>query len=287
MAVEIRALFAACFVGGRRGIGCAAEAHQTVLVQGDVLLFEHAVEVAHIGADEGVVFTGHGAGFVDDDSHVQRGGGMQYAAHQGRTDDAREQGRFEVHVKLRSYARQEDADFRYGSTSTTPALIGRQLVEKADSRFRWAGLSFSGSTGAGADSGSVCIYFQLYGHADAGPQGPGTGGGRNQSSWLARKLTAIIAMARLPTTRALSSTKNSGLWLGAAVAGSWPSGVIPRETYRPGASWAKKEKSSAAPGNSAVATLPSAARSSPGAIYATMFKQSDWPRWGSRVKPNV
>lgn len=51
----------------------------------------------------------------------------------------------------------------------------------------------------------------------AGPQGPAS---QSDHSFSARKFTAIIAMARLPTTNALSSTKNSGLWFGAAVAGS-------------------------------------------------------------------
>lgn len=45
-----------------------------------------------------------------------------------------------------------------------------------------------------------------------------------------RKFTAIIDIARTPTTRAFSSTKNFGLWFGAALAGSCPSGVTPRNT---------------------------------------------------------
>ena len=37
----------------------------------------------------------------------------------------------------------------------------------------------------------------------------------------ARKFTASDDMARVPTTSAHSSTKNRGLWFGAALAGSW------------------------------------------------------------------
>src|SRR5688500_14366900 len=36
-----------------------------------------------------------------------------------------------------------------------------------------------------------------------------------------RELTASEAIVRVPTTSAPSSTKNLGLWLGAAFAGSW------------------------------------------------------------------
>jgi len=43
-----------------------------------------------------------------------------------------------------------------------------------------------------------------------------------------RKSAARKASVRVPTTRALSSTKNRGLWFGAAFAGSFPRGVTPR-----------------------------------------------------------
>ncbi|MCE7063383.1 hypothetical protein [Dyadobacter sp. CY343] len=44
-------------------------------------------------------------------------------------------------------------------------------------------------------------------------------------------------IALVPTASAFSSTKNLGLWFGAALAGSSPSGVTPRKIYSRGLPW--------------------------------------------------
>ena len=87
--VKVQALLTASFVGARSGIGSTAKADQTELVEGHALLVEQIVEIAYVGTDEGVVFAGHGAGFVDHYHHVQGGGRVQHAAGKHAADDRR------------------------------------------------------------------------------------------------------------------------------------------------------------------------------------------------------